>query len=309
MLHHRLQPLQRLLLHHGCGIPRIALAVPRHYFLQEVDGGVGELVGNGFCHLAVSVLCDPALRLGDGVGEALNHIRMLRHIALAGEICRVGDLAALFAHRAEDVALACQLHLGGGGLKEGHIVAHTAGEGTGHHIELHGGIHHGIHVGDHAVLRHHILQRHLRHTALAAANDGLAPQIFPGKVLVGAAYEERAVPLGQLGEDDGIVSLALIVHVDAAFGPCQTDVGLTGHYGGHHLVGAATVGQFHRQPFFGKKALTHCHILRRVKHGVGDLVEPHHCVVILCAAAPQGQQQTHRQQTANQFFQDCTPQK
>ena len=111
--------------------------------------------------------------------EACNKVAVLLQIGLGGEVGRVGNLAALLADGAEEIALPCLDDLRSRRLKQGYIVSLPAGESPCHHVELHRGIHHRIHMGHHAVLFHHILQCHLRHAALAPADNGLAPQVFP----------------------------------------------------------------------------------------------------------------------------------
>ena len=257
------------------------------------------------------MLRHPLLPPGDGVGELLHHVGVVFQIALGGKIGGVGHVAALGAQGAEDIALPRLDHLGGAGLKEGHVVPVAAGEGPGHHVELHRGVHRGVHVGLHAVLPHHVLQCHLRHAAQTSADDGLALHVVPGEGGVGAAHQEGAVPLGQLGEDPGIVLLALVVDVDAALAAGQADVALTGHHGGHHLVGAAAVGQLDVQPLVGKEAQLHGHVLRRVEDGVGHLVEPHR-YRFRFAAAPgerRPQQRKHSQQKRQLSFHCITPNK
>ena len=277
--------------------------------LQHVKAGVGELIADGLRHLAVRVLRDPALGPGNGVGEALHHVGMRGHITLAGEIGSIGDLAGGFADGTQDVAVTGPLHLGGGGLKQRHIVPLTTGEGTGHHVELHGGVHHRVHLRHHAVLLHDVLQRHLRHTALAAADDRGAPQVLPGEAAAGAAHQERTVPLGELGKDHGVVVLALIVDIDAALRPRQTDVGAAGHHGGHDLIRPAAVGQLHVQPLVGEEAQAHGHVLRRVEHGVCHLVEPHRGGTAAAAAGEQHRkQQGGDAEKCQQFLHDRTPQ-
>ena len=205
------------------------------------------------------------------------------------------------------------LHLGGSGLKQRHIAPLPTGKGACHHVELHGGIHHRVHLRNDAVLLHHILQRHLRHAALAAADDRTAPQIVPREAAAGASHQKRAVPLGELGEDHRVIVLALIINVDAALRPCQADIGAAGHHGGHDLIRTAAVGQLHLQSLVGKKTLLHGHILRRIEYGVGHLVEPDgDGRGLLSAAAAAGEQ--HRQQQGGetekcqQFLHARTPQ-
>ena len=154
-------------------------------------------------------------------------------------------------------------------------------------------------MGRDAVAVHDIFQRHLRHTSCAAADDGFALQILPAEILIGAAHQERAVPFGELGKQHGIVLLALVIHIDAGFGPGQTDVRLTGHHGGHDLVGAAAVAQHHIQSLIGKEALADGHILRRIEHRMCDLRQAHGDQVLLLSAAAQQQRQdqTRQQQT------------
>ena len=106
----------------GARVPGIDLPVPGGNGLQRVHVRIRELVDDGLRHLPVCVVHDPLLRPGDGVGKALNDLRMRRHIALAGEIGGVGDLPGLLADGAEDIPVSGALYLRGGGLKQRHIV-------------------------------------------------------------------------------------------------------------------------------------------------------------------------------------------
>ena len=247
------------------------------------------------------MLRHPLLGPGNGIDKALDRLRVGVHIAAGSEIRGVRDLAALLADRAQNIPLSGLLHLRGGGLKQGHIVPVAAGKGPGHHVELHRGIHHGVPLGLHAVLPQHIFQRHLRHTAGPAADDGFAPDLIPGEGPQRPAHQERAVPLGQLGKDHGMVLLALIHHIDGGL--------RAGHHGGHDLIGAAAVGQLHVQPLLPEEALAHGHILRRVEHRVGDLAEPDGRQRPLPGAARQQQKQRQAQTPCNtNFFHALTPQ-
>ena len=196
------------------------------------------------------------------------------HIAAGGKVGGVGYLAGFLADGAEDIPVSGALHLGGGRLKQCHIIPLPAGERPRHHVELHGGVHHRVLLRLHAVVPHDVLQRHLRHAALASADDGLALQVRPVEVLVRPPHQERAVPLGQLGKDDRQIVLALPVDIDAALRPRQSDIRAAGDDGGHDLVGAAAVAQVDVQPLVGKEALAHGHILRRIEHRVRHLAEP-----------------------------------
>ena len=159
----------------------------------------------------------------------------------------------------------------------------------------------------------HVLQRHLRHAALAAANDGLAPQVLPVEGLIGAAHEEGAVPACQLAKHHRIVVFALIINVDAAFRPGKADVALTRYHGGHHLVGSAAVGQLHRKAFLLKKTKLHGHILRRVKYGMGHFVETDRgqpfAAIPGAAATQQRQQHQSGKHRCDDFFHAFTPNK
>ena len=127
--HDRLQPLQGLLLHHRGAVPGVDLPVPGAHPLQNVQVRVRELVTDGLRHLAVRVLRHPLLGQGHGVDEALDRLRIRLHIAAVGKIRGIRDLAAFLADGAQDIPLPRLLHLGGGGLKQGHIVPVAAGEG------------------------------------------------------------------------------------------------------------------------------------------------------------------------------------
>ena len=255
------------------------------------------------------MLRHPALSTGDGVGEALHRAGVGRQVAAVGEIGGVGDLAALLTDGAEDVSLARLLHLCGGGLEQRHIIPTAAGEGTGHHVELHRGVHGHVLTGGQSVLAQDVLQRHLRHAPGPAADDGAAPQVLPAEGAVAAAHQKRAVPPGQLGEDHRRILLALLGHVDAGLRPRQPYVRLTGHHGGHDLVGAAAVAQLHRQALISEEPLTDGHILRRIEYGVGDFAEPHRSGLLrLGAARHRRKHHTHRQQAGKYLLHDCTPQ-
>ena len=130
-------------------------------------------------------------------------------------------------------------------------------------------------MGDHAVFAHHIFQRHLRHAALAAAEDGFAPQILPGKILRLPAHDEGAVALRQLGKHPGRVPAPLQQHIDARLGPGQADIHLAGEHAGHHLIRAAAVHQVDFQSLIGKKAQRHGRVLRGVEHRVRHLADAH----------------------------------
>ena len=287
--------------------------------LQGIQVRIRELVDDGLRHLPIRVVHDPLLRPRDGVGKALNDLRMRRHITLAGEIGGVGDLPGLLADGAEDIPMSGALYLRGGGLKQRHIVPLSAGEGPGHHVELHRGVHHRVLLGYDAVLLEDVFQRHLRHAALAPADDGLAPQIVPVEGLITAAHQERAVPLGQLGEDHRQIVLALRVDIDAALRPGQADVRAAGYHGGHHLVGAAAVAQLDVQPLVGEEPLAHSHVLRCVEHRVRHLAEPDRDIFRLRAGGIAGigpraaaGQQAERQQRGHTnadklFFHARTP--
>ena len=189
------------------------------------------------------------------------------------------------------------------------FVAVAAGEGPGHHVELHRGVHHRVPLGLDAPLPQHIFQGHLRHAAGPAPDDGPAPDVLPGEGPRLPAHQEGAVPLGQLGKDHGMVLLALVHHIDGGLRPGQAHVRLAGHNGGHDLVGAAAIGQLHLQPLLAEEALAHGHILRRVEHRVGDLAQAHPGQLFFPGAARQDQQ---RRQTKTQydtdFFHALTPQ-
>ena len=277
--------------------------------LQLLQARVRKLIHNGLGHLSVRVLGHPFLGLGNGVYEPLGGVGIIFQPAEIGKVGGVGNLAALLADGGEHIALAGGLHLSGSGLKEGHIVPLAAGEGPGHHVELHGGIYRYVHSGGQAVLPQDIFQGHLRHAALAAADDSLAPEILPGEGTLCAAHQERAVPFGQLGNDLGVVGLALVIHIDAGLRPRQADVRLAGDHSSHDLVGPAAVGKLHLQALGRKESLAHGHILGRIKHRVGDLVEPHHCGVLLAAGAQPRHDHQCSQQKCQQFFHSPFPQK
>ena len=283
--------------------------MPGAHPLQNIQVRVRELVTDGLRHLAVRVLRHPLLGQGHGVDEALDRLRIRLHIAAVGKIRGIRNLAAFLADGAQDIPLPRLLHLGGGGLKQGHIVPVAAGEGPGHHVELHRGVHHRVPLGLNAPLPQHIFQGHLRHAAGPAPDDGPAPDVLPGEGPRLPAHQEGAVPLGQLGKDHGMVLLALVHHIDGGLRACQAHVRLTGHHGGHDLVGAAAVGQLHLQPLLAEEALAHGHILRRVEHRVGDLAQAHPGQLFFPGAARQNQQ---RRQTKTQyntdFFHALTPQ-
>ena len=63
-------------------------------------------------------------------------------------------------------------------------------------------------------------------------------------------FEPTATEVERAGH--GYVVLALVVNVDAAFRPCQPDIGAAGHHGGHDLIRAAAVGQLDVQPLVGR---------------------------------------------------------
>ena len=111
--HHRLQPLQRRLLHHRCQVPCIDLPVPGADPFQNRQIRIRELSADGLRHLPVRMLRHPALSTGDGVGEALHRTGVGCQVAAVGEIGGVGDLAALLTDGAENVSLARLLHLRG----------------------------------------------------------------------------------------------------------------------------------------------------------------------------------------------------
>ena len=237
------------------------------------------------------MIVDPLLAAVDGVDEALDGVGLFIQEALGGEIGGIGDLAAFLADGGQHHALARQLGLGGGGLKEGHIVRVAADEGPGHHVELHRGIHLGVHSRDDPVLLHHVFQGHFRHAALASADDLLAFEVFPGKVLLLAPHQEGAVPAGELGEDPGRVVVLRQEHIDAGLRPRQADIGLAREHAGHHLVRAPAVHQVDLQALLLKEAQAQGHVLGRVEHRMGDFADLH--------GFPQsgaGDQQQHQQQ-------------
>lgn len=308
-LHDRLEPLKRRLLHHGCLVPRVDGAVARRHALKYVERGIRELRGDGLGHLTVRVGENPLLRPRDGVCEALHHVRMRRHVALARKIRRVRNLAALRADGAENIALPGQLHLRGRRLKERDIVAAAAAEGPGHHVKLHGRVDHGVLLRHKAVLAQDVLERHLRHAAGTSADHGFAAQILPREALVRPPHEERTVALGQLGEDARIVVLTLIIDVDAGLRPRKADVRLAGDDRRHDLVGAAAVRQLDLQPLVGEEALTHRDILRCIEHGMGNLVQPQDGLLIrLPAAGAQRREHPQRQHQRSHFLHWITPQ-
>ena len=260
------------------------------------DGGedgqvaVWELGRNGGGNLLRCVLLHPRLAPGDGPGEALNDVGILFQVTGGGEVGGVGDLTALLADGAEDVTLPGQLHFGGGGLEEGGVVPGAAGKRPGHHVELHGGVHGDVYPRLQAVLPEDVLQGHLRHAAFAAAENRAAPEILPGEVSRLPAHQEGAIPLGELGEDDGSVLLLLVMNVDAGLRPGKAHVRLARQHGGHHLVGPAAVGKLNVQALLLKEALAQGHVLGGVEDGMGDLTEAqgHGCFLRRGAAAAGG---------------------
>ena len=140
-----------------------------------------------------------------------------------------------------------------------------------------------------------------------------APQILQVKGNVLPAHQERAVAGCQLAEHHRMIVLALIVNVDAALRPRQTDVALSGDHGGHHLVGPAAVGQLNGKAFIGEEAQLHGHILRRVEHRMGHFVQAYRGQFRLCrpraAAAEQRQQHQGGQHRCEDLFHAFTPNK
>ena len=252
------------------------------------------------------MLHDPFLCAGDGIGEALHDVRVVLHVRLRGKVGRIRDLAALLPDGRKDVPLARLRDLGGRRLKERDKVAVSTGEGTGHHVELHGRVHGRIRAGDDTVLPHDVFERHLRHAARAAADDGLAAQQLPAEGHILAPDEKRPVALRELAEHDRVIVLALIVDIDARLRPGETDVRLPGEHRRHDLVGAAAVGQLDIQPFIGEKALLQRHVLRRVEHRMCHFAQADGGRLLLAAGA-QNHQHQRRQNPTKKPFHCVTP--
>ena len=275
---------------------------------QDFQIRVGELGLNGFGNLRRRVSQHPFLPTGNGAGHGFDDVRMFLHVTLVGKKGRIGNLAAFLADGSQNVPLALLDHLSGRGLEQGHIIAGAAGEGTRHHIELNGGVHHGVLMGNDAVLPHDVFQRHLRDAALAAAEDGGTFEIFPRKFFIGAAHQEGAVPLGQLGENLRRVLPALQMDVDAGFRPRQTNVRLARQDSGHDLVGAAAVGQLQLQAFFLEEAQFHGRVERGIEYRMGHLVDRYGGQVLFLAAAGQGAQKQHQSRhSQDNSFHTVTP--
>ena len=181
---------------------------------QALQAGVREAGLHGLGDLLVRGGDAPLLGPIDGLQEGLDGVGVLGELLRRHHVGRVGDAAGLQAHVGHDVPLARVLHLGGRGLEQGHVIPGAALEGWAHHIELDAVHHFQVLPGDQAVLPEHVAQGHEGHAPLAAADDGLALQAFPGEAgLVDPGHQKRPVPLGQLAHHHRVLLLPGVVHV------------------------------------------------------------------------------------------------
>jgi len=288
--HDFLQQSERGFLQDGIGAPGVDVLIPLHHGGEQLDAGIGEGGGHDFRHLPGGVRGHPLLPLIDGAGEAFDEIRVFLDIAFLGEIGGVGNFAALLADGGHDIALAFGLQHGGGGLEQGDVIPGAAGEGARHQGELDAVVQGDVLIRIHAVFADDVFERHIGHAALAAGQNGLAPDLIPGEGgVLFPAHQEGAVPLGHLGEDLGIVLLALVVHIDGGLGAGEADVDIPREDGGHDLIGPLAVGQLDVDALLAEKAQLDGRVLRGVEDGVGDLADGH-LVARRFAAAASGQQ-------------------
>ena len=242
---------------------------------------------------------DPLLPLVYRAGEGGDEVAVFLDIALFRKICRVGDLPGGIADCGNNVALALRLQHGGGRFKAGEIVACARREGCGHHGELHAAVKRQLRRGVDAVLAQRIFERHIRHAALAAGQNDLAPELLPVKgVVLFPCDKERAVAAGDLCEHLRVVGLALVVYIHRRLRAGKAYVHVAGQHRAHHRVGALSVGKVDVDTLLGKKAARDRHILRRIEHRVGDLAHAHLGLAARVAACRHGQQQNERQPRA-----------
>ena len=226
---------------------------------------------------------NPFLSFVNRVGEGLNDFRALVDKVLGRIIAGVGHLAGLFTDRGEDISLALEFDGGGGRFEQRDIISLPSGESSRHQRELHRGIHRQIDVGSQAVFTQNVFQRHQRDPALASADQIAAPQLLKGEAALRrglASDEECAVPFGQLGKNDRIVSPALLHDVDGRLRAGKADIHLPREHRRHHLVGALTGDQLYLKPFLGKKALGDRSVLRRVENRAGHLADGELCQLL-----------------------------
>jgi len=136
---------------------------------------VRKLRRYGLRGLSGGVLLYPLLALCNRVNKILHRFRILGYIVLGRKIRGIRNFAALTAYGGKYISLAGFDKFSGGWLEQRYVVALAAGEGPGHHVELHRGVHAGIPSGDDAVLPHDVFKSHLGHASGSAADDGFSP--------------------------------------------------------------------------------------------------------------------------------------
>ena len=115
----------------------------------------------------------------DRAEERLDALRVLFDHLLRREVAGIRHFAGFKPDVGYDIALASLLKFGRGRLEQRHIIAFAALERARHQVELDRVDDRAVFAVDQTVLRHDPPERHDRHAALSAADDGLPFQLIP----------------------------------------------------------------------------------------------------------------------------------
>ncbi|CDN45680.1 hypothetical protein BN871_IK_00140 [Paenibacillus sp. P22] len=256
--------------------------------------GIGDFLG--------AVLLDPGLRLLDRVRELLHRVLILLDVALLAHEDGIRQMAALHAERSDDLPLAFLLHHRSLRLEQLHVIARSGRicRRNVRKVDILDQLE--ILVGVDAFFLEGEFARHLRHSALALAEEGGSLEIAPVEGGSRAGHEERSVGLRHLGKvDDGIVG-ALLIDINGRFGADESDVDGAGQQRGHRLVAARGRLQLDIKPFVLEEAFGQGDIFRSVEERARHFADTdlHRTAAFASAAGQRGrQQQRSRQQQAS----------
>ena len=122
-------------------------------------------------------------------------------------------------------------------------------------------------------MHQYIHQRHIRHAADPASDNGFSAQILPREIIrILSCDKERTVALCELTDDNRMLTCSFVDDIHAGFGSHKRELSVACNQCGHTLVTSASGNNLKLDPLGFKEAETYSGIERCIENGAGDLV-------------------------------------